>query len=259
MATPIMPATRGPPVGGTGQERRARQGRSVIPEASQTVTQQVGQDGGTTRRRRPRDAAGTREALLQAAVVEFSRNGFAGARIERIVKRAGTTVRMVYHYYGSKSALYVAVLEHVMAGLRREELKLDLAAEPPLAGLLQLFDFIHDHFEASPQLISLLTGENLLRARFLKQSAAIPSISSPVIGLIRTLVARGTADGSLRSGIDPLRLYVMMVALSYFHLSNVHTLSAIFHQDLTLPDWREAHRADARRMMEAYLRPDLPV
>jgi hypothetical protein len=48
----------------------------------------------------------------------------------------------------------------------------------------------------------------------------------------------------------------MMVALSYFHLSNVHTLSAIFDEDLSRESWRLRQRADARAMVERYLRVD---
>lgn len=202
------------------------------------------------------DTATIREALLAAATAEFASHGFAGARVGHICKQAGTTVRMVYHYFGSKSGLYVAVLEEAMGELRAAELKLDVDETAPLTGLLQLFDFIHDHFDANPQLISLLSAENLAHARYMKQSEKIPAMSSPVPRLIERLVRLGVADGSIRDSVDPLRLYVMMVALSYFHLSNVHTLSAIFDADLTRKDWRKAQRADARAMIARYLRVD---
>lgn len=202
------------------------------------------------------DTGGIRDALLAAATAEFARNGFAGARIGRLCKQAGTTVRMVYHYFGSKSGLYIAVLEEAMGELRAAELKLDVDDTTPLLGLLRLFDFIHDHFDANPQLISLLSTENLAQARYLKQSAKIPAMSSPVPKLIERLVRRGVDEGSIRRSVDPLRLYVMMVALSYFHLSNVHTLSAIFDEDLTREGWRRQQRRDARAMVEGYLRAD---
>ncbi len=215
----------------------------------------------TTRRigRPPRNGAtggepgAIRDALLAAARHEFARHGLAGARVDRICKQAGTTVRMLYHYFGSKSGLYVAVLEDAMSALRAAELKLDVDLTAPLVGLLQLFDFIHDHFDSNPQLISLLSAENLMQARYLRQSVSIPTMSSPVPKLIQKLVRRGVAEGSIQRSVDPLRLYVMMVALSYFHLSNVHTLSAIFDQDLTREDWRARQRHDARQMIERYL------
>jgi len=71
-------------------------------------------------RRRPRrNSAESREQILRAATIEFVMHGFAGARINRIVKRASSNPRMIYHYFGSKSELYLAVLEEALGGLRR--------------------------------------------------------------------------------------------------------------------------------------------
>lgn len=200
------------------------------------------------------DGSNNRDGLLAAATDEFAAHGFAGARIERIVKRAHTTARMVYHYFGSKRDLYIAVLDQAMGDLREAELQIDVDRHAPLLALLELFDFTHNHFEAHPKLVSLLSAENLAEARYLRQSEMITEMSSPVLSQIKTLVGRGQQDGSLRPDLDPLRLYVMMVALCYFHLSNVHTLSVIFDQDLRDPDWRAARHAEARAMLSAYLR-----
>jgi AcrR family transcriptional regulator len=205
---------------------------------------------------RQRDPLATRAALLAAATEEFARHGYAGARIDRLVKRAGTSVRMVYHYFGSKTGLYISVLEEAMRSLRQEELKLELDHVEPLDGLLRLLDFIYDHFEAHPELISLLSAENLQGARYLKQSKAIKRMSSPVIALIDKLVCQGIAAGRLRPDLDSLQLYVTMVALSYFHLSNVHTLSVIFDQDLRRQGWRRERRAAVRAMLACYLEAD---
>ena len=92
-------------------------------------------------RRRPRrNSAESREQLLRAATSEFVMHGFAGARINRIVKRASSNPRMIYHYFGSKSELYLAVLEEALGGLRRRELQIDIEHMEPREGLLQLFD-----------------------------------------------------------------------------------------------------------------------
>jgi hypothetical protein len=53
-----------------------------------------------------------------------------------------------------------------------------------------------------------------------------------------------------------LRLYVMIAALSQFHLTNAHTLSSMFEHDLSDRDWRAKRRADARRMLASYLSRD---
>ncbi len=123
----------------------------------------------------------------------------------------------------------------------------------PFDGLLQLFDFIHGHFGAHPELISLLMGENLLRAEFLRRSRRTPVISSPLLGLIATLLKRGEAEGTLRRGIDPLQLYVAMVALSSYHRSNAHTLSIIFSTDLLDPNWQADQKRQARAVLGSFL------
>jgi AcrR family transcriptional regulator len=205
-------------------------------------------------RRSRRTPTQAREKLMKTATAEFARHGFAGARIARIVKRAGSNPRMIYHYFGSKSELYIAVLENALGGLRAIELRLDVEHLDPLEGLLRLFDFMNSYFEANQDVVRLLVTENLLKARYMRKSARIREMSSPVVEMISKFLSRGISDGQLANGLDPLRLYVMMVALSQFHLSNVHTLSIIFAQDLSHPGWRQARAADARSMLAAFLK-----
>jgi AcrR family transcriptional regulator len=210
-------------------------------------------DGLQVRRLR-RTPTQTREKIMKTATAEFARHGFAGARIARIVKKAGSNPRMIYHHFGSKSGLYVAVLESALGGLRTIELRLDVEHLDPLEGLLRLFDFMNGYFEANQDVVRLLVTENLLKARYMRKSAPIREMSSPVLEMISKFLSRGIADNQLAKNLDPLRLYVMMVALSQFHLSNVHTLSIIFAQDLSCQDWRQARTADARRMLANFLK-----
>lgn len=205
-------------------------------------------------RRRPRRTAEqSRQQILRAATVEFATHGLAGGRISRIVKKAGSNPRMIYEHFGSKSALYIATLESALAELRAEELTLDVEHLDPMEGLLQLFDFMNGHFERDGHLVSLLRAENGTKARYMKKSRRIHEMSSPVLAMTERLIARGVAEGKLAADIDPLRLYVMIAALSQFHLTNVHTLSSMFANDLSDSDWRAKRREDARRMLAAYL------
>ena len=55
------------------------------------------------RPQRRRNQAQSRERLLKAASSEFALHGFAGARIDRIVRKAGSNPRMLYHYFGGKN------------------------------------------------------------------------------------------------------------------------------------------------------------
>ncbi|MGO9946653.1 MAG: TetR/AcrR family transcriptional regulator [Steroidobacteraceae bacterium] len=191
---------------------------------------------------------------MRAATREFLTHGFAGARISRIIGKAGTNPRMLYHYFGSKTLLYVAVLEEALSGLRQQELQIDVEHRDPREGLLQLFDFMAYHFEHNQHLVRLLSAENLFKAKYMRKSSRIPEMSSPVLTVIEQLIVRGTEAGQLPQGLDGLRLYILMVALSQFHLSNGHTLSVIFGRDLSESTWRKERASDARRMLAAFLK-----
>ncbi len=204
--------------------------------------------------RRQRDAAGTRDKILQAAIAEFAERGLSGARIDSIAQRSGANMRMLYHYYGSKEGLYLFVLEHVYEDLRLKEQALKLADLEPFDAMMKLFDFTFSHFASNPHVISLWTTENLHKGQYLSQSLRAATISSPLLDAIHELVLRGEREKTFRGGIDPLQLYVSMVALSYFHLSNAYTLSAIFRTNLQSEKWKADRRRHAQDMVAAYLR-----
>lgn len=207
----------------------------------------------------PRDinVAETRERILRAAIDQFAQHGFAGARVDAICSAAEVNQRMVYHYYADKAGLYVAALEHVLGQLRAEELKLklDVLAEDPLDGLMRMFAFTFNHFAKHPELIRMLSAENLMEARFLKASVATPVVASPVLSQIAALIKAGESSGTIRLGIDPLHLYVMMVGLAYFHKSNAFTLAHIFDAPLLSPKWQKSHFELAQDVLLNYLKP----
>jgi AcrR family transcriptional regulator len=206
-----------------------------------------------------RDPARTRTRLLESAVAEFSEQGFHGARTDRIAKRAGTNIRMLYHYFGSKDDLYLEVLEVVLADLRHDELRIDPEVGDPLAGLLHVFDYVDEHFGSHPALRKLLAFENLNEARHLVRSEKMMAMSSPVLVQIRRLLQRGAADGSVRAGVDALHLYVSMVSLAYYGRAHAFTLSHIFGKDLHKAAWQRTHLKQTREMVAGFLRPVIPA
>jgi AcrR family transcriptional regulator len=194
-----------------------------------------------------RDPERTRAAILSAATQEFTANGLNGARVDAIAKRARVNKRMIYHYFGDKEGLYLAVLEATYEAIRAAELDLHLTDRDPADGMRELVQFTWAYFLAHPEFLSLLGTENLHKAAYLKRSKRIRELHSPLVGMISTLLARGEKDRVFRAGVDPVELYVTIAALGFFYLSNRHTLSTIFGRDLSAPDSiaaRENHIVD---------------
>ena len=224
--------------------------RAAAPPAARGVPSQA-----ISRPAIRRDPERTRARLLEAATEEFASHGYSGARTDRIVQAAGTSIRMLYHYFGDKDGLYLEVLDTVLAELREAELQAIPDDLPPMEGLLRAFDFIAEHFADHPKLRKLLAFENLNEARHLSLSERIPQMAAPVVGRIRQLLARGAATGEVRADIDALQLYIAMAGLAYYGRQHAHTLSHILKRDLLKPSWQKSNLNTCRAMVEAYLTP----
>ena len=202
---------------------------------------------------RTRDPERTRRAILAAAKSEFCQHGLTGARVERITRKSHSNTRMIYHYFGNKEGLYLAVLEAVYGEIRTQEQALDLSRADPVEGIRRLVGFTFDFFASRGDFIALISAENIQRARCLKRLPSIQAMTTPLVETIRDLLKRGEAQGLFRTDVDPVQLYVSIVAQSQLHISNRHTLSVLFDQDLRDPDWLAARRAHTMDIFLTYL------
>jgi AcrR family transcriptional regulator len=103
------------------------------------------------------DAEATRRRLLDAAAHEFAAYGIAGARVDRIAAAAKSNKAQIYHYFGSKDALFDAVFDDLVVRTLRE-VPIDPDDLPGYAG--RLFDNYEDH----PHVVRLATWYRLERA-----------------------------------------------------------------------------------------------
>jgi AcrR family transcriptional regulator len=187
---------------------------------------------------RQRDADRSQQAILAAARDEFAEHGLGGARVDRIAERAGLDKRLLYYYFDSKDALFLAVLEDTYRGIREAERKLHLTDLPPAEAVRKLTEFTWNYYLEHPEFLTLLNSANLHRARHLQGSKRARELNSPLIETLGQVLERGRAAGVFRGGIDPMQLYITIAALSYFYLGNNHTLSAIFGRNLMAPKAR---------------------
>jgi len=202
-----------------------------------------------------RDPARTRAQILEAALVEFAQKGLDGARVDQIAARAGANKRMLYHYFGNKEDLFLAVLERTYDDIRGREAALHLEDMAPVAGMRRLVEFSFGYYTRNPYFISLLNSENLHRARHLRRSARIRQMHSPLVHMIGDLLRRGQAAGVFRRDVDPVQLYISIAGMGYFYFSNVHTLSTIFAADLATPEACARRAAHIVEVVLGYLRP----
>lgn len=126
----------------------------VAPGPAPEPPPPAGAASGGGRGGRASSAEATKAALLAAARAEFAEHGIAGARVDRIARRAGINKERIYGYFGSKERLFDAVIKITMDELADLTA---LLADDPAEYVGQLFD----HYRAHPDLPRLLMWEAL--------------------------------------------------------------------------------------------------
>jgi AcrR family transcriptional regulator len=166
-------------------------------------------------RRTRMSAARRRESILAAAAEVFAVAGYHAAKVSDIAARVGVTEPVVFQNFGSKPALFAAVLERT-AGQARASLE-DAATRFGSAGglLAHVLGHVapghspagqaepptgHDDHGAAPSALFAV-------AVALAADPAVPEMRGPVLraltGHLTDIVRRGQHDGSIRADIDP--------------------------------------------------------
>ena len=82
--------------------------------------------------------AGTQRALLDAAREVFVEQGFADASIAEVVRRADSSVGSLYHHFGGKSELFIALWQEHQAA--HDEAASSAVAQAKRAGVTDPFE-----------------------------------------------------------------------------------------------------------------------
>lgn len=102
-------------------------------------------------RRTKEEALVTRESILTAALDIFSQDGYSAARLEDIAQAAEVTRGAIYHHFGSKEELYIALVTERSAGVNQLAEKIlsqgGTSVEILRRLLIGLFDYLNENEE----------------------------------------------------------------------------------------------------------------
>lgn len=205
---------------------------------------------------KPRDAALTKARLLACATEEFAVHGYAGARIDAIVKAAGVNISLLYQYFGSKEKLFIAVMEGAYGLVRARHRDLDVREHAPREAMESLIRRTFRIFVENPHVIGLLNSENVHGGRHILKSPYIRGLYTPLLDTIGSVLERGAAAGVFRGDVDPLDFFVSMNGVGYFYLSNRYTLGVILNRAMTTPEALSRHEEHIVQVLLGYLRPE---
>lgn len=168
----------------------------------------------TATSRRRLSAAARRESILAAAIPEFAAAGYDRTRVSDIAARVGVTEPVVFQNFGTKSELFVAVLERV-ADEVTGYLALLGEQSTTVAGLLSRL-LAHEHQD-------MLHSSGGLGTIFLEAAnnpeppvrMAGHQAHARTVQAVAELLRKGQAEGSIRDDVDA-------VTLGWLVLSQIH-------------------------------------
>ena len=201
----------------------------------------------------PRDATRTKARILAVAAEEFSGKGFAGARVDEIVRRSKISKNLIYYHFGSKEALFIAVLESAYARLREQQADPALTEMPPIEAIGKLVKDLFNYWRDSKAFIGFLTSENFYEARHLKKSMFARNAYAGLIASLQKVLEAGEKEGLFRAGVDPVDLYISISGLSYQYFANQFTLSVVLGKDFTSEESLNARLKHIGEVILGYL------
>jgi len=138
-----------------------------------------------------------RERLLEAARQLFARDGFDAASVRDITARARANLGAITYHFGTKEALYHAVIERFATPIADQIAAISLETGPPLERLAKAMRAFMDHIWRHPEMPRLI----------LRELASDRPLPEPVARVIRRnvesfgrIVSEGQADGTIRPG-----------------------------------------------------------
>ncbi|WP_435193586.1 TetR family transcriptional regulator [Streptomyces sp. NRRL F-5630] len=173
------------------------------------------------------DGRATRRRILDAATEEFARHGIAGARIDRIAASARANKARIYAYYGSKEALFDAVLADNVTSIV-DAAPLNAADLPSYATAL------YDAYLANPNWLRLATWTRLERRPRGSLFSEGAQLDAPKLALI----AAQQEQGAIREDFSPAEVHDMVIALSLTWAPTSVTTAADSSDDDALHDQR---------------------
>jgi AcrR family transcriptional regulator len=167
-----------------------------------------------TRRRRKAERP---QEILEAAFVEFSRNGYAMTTLDRVAEHAGVTKGTIYVYFENKEHLFISMVREVTKAALDTVHEMLETHEGSTADLLRAqFSFIYQHIvedRRRREVLRMLIAE---APRFPELADRYhQEILRPCLDMLRQAIRRGMDRGEFRKSaiVDLPQIVIAPIAL----------------------------------------------
>jgi AcrR family transcriptional regulator len=151
---------------------------------------------------RTRDPEAKKQQLFEAALAEFAAHGVAGARVERLARRAGISPGLVYSFYEGKEQLFDAVFDHIVErAVAMVPIDADHLAEYA-AGL-------YDAGLAYPEVARFMTWYQLERGQ-----SAVPASAAAAMNEKAAAIRDAQRRGTVTSAMPPEQILALVLSIA---------------------------------------------
>jgi AcrR family transcriptional regulator len=192
-----------------------------------------------------RDSARTREAILRAAEELFARQGFDATSMQQIADSAGVARATPSYFFGSKAALYDAVLARAVARAQAAIAR-TYGAQDGTGALTEAVDAYVD------ALLSIFADDQVFVCLIQRESLGDGSRVSEFFGRFVDDAVGALAPAAAEAGVSPQRLVLDIVALCWYPFAHEHTLVPALGLDPREPSFAVEHRRHLGELVRAH-------
>jgi AcrR family transcriptional regulator len=154
-----------------------------------------------------------REQILSAALKLFGRRGFAATKISDVVKSAGMSHGLVYHYFSSKEEIFFALLKRAITTSGDSVLMAEKMPGSPKEKIRMIAGYILDaieNFEDTAYYFLIVTHASVMEEAALEYKELLDQSAGGLDAMTRILAA-GQQAGEVRKG-DPKEMATVFFA-----------------------------------------------
>ena len=190
-----------------------------------------------------------RIAIIDAALEEFTAQGFTATKLDDVAIRAGIGKGTIYLYFDSKESLFEEVVRRNLFpgrdnAIRNFEAFEGSASDQLVTHFRNMAAFMQN--DKIPPLIAMVLGE---AARFPKLSRFFyDEMILQSQHIIRGIIARGIASGEFRSGADRVHNQILIAPVL---LGSIWNLQFGTMAPIDMQDYMEVHIDNMLRALRA--------
>lgn len=163
--------------------------------------------------------SGKRALILEGALKVFSQKGFHGATVEEVAEVAGVGKGTVYLYFGSKTDLFVSVVEEKLKELKEVVIERLHDTEGARAKLAESIKLHWEFFNRSREFVKVILSDLSGLERELDERTR--EARSGFVGVFQSVIEEGINRGEFKDVEPRMAAYAIEGAISFVAFENL--------------------------------------